>query len=289
MPSPDPYSPLIAAAIAREFPTQLVSGQDELVDVVTTEILGSKQQRYGPKPNAESQVAIREVIRFNVNQGTPIPFLVPWGSMKADYSSVDLAELWGLKTLRCLNARVAGHYAPGATFNIRVEDASAPNIFYDRAEEARAASAVYADDFIAMMEILELYPMIQIVRESLHVTEEEFTAEAETILPVMQMVLSDPANIHAHKQLGELGWKGAITDNMKRFYFTQYDKLYPGDPNSFVVRKWFIDPGSTEPRPDMKSYAIAPTLKEARCVIPEGMTRIERFPNDDPAIAEVWI
>lgn len=64
----------------------------------------------------------------------------------------------------------------------------------------------------------------------------------------------------------------------------------PADfPNSFVVRKWFIDPGSSEPRPSQKCFTVAPTLERARAVIPAGMTRIDRFPNDDPVIVEVWI
>lgn len=70
--------------------------------------------------------------------------------------------------------------------------------------------------------------------------------------------------------------------------FAVYEK--PADfPNSFVVRKWFIDPGSTEPRPDRNPCIIGPTLEAVREQIPAGLTRIERLPADDPVIVEVWI
>lgn len=96
----DPYSSLIATAIAREFPSQCVPSALQLVDLISSEIFGTKQQRYGPKPSPEVQVAIRDIIRDRVRLELPIPFLVPWGSEKPNGGGPDLAEICALKVMR---------------------------------------------------------------------------------------------------------------------------------------------------------------------------------------------
>lgn len=53
-------------------------------------------------------------------------------------------------------------------------------------------------------------------------------------------------------------------------------------PGKFVARKWLNN------RPTETIY-IADTLEEIRKHIPEGLVNIERFPDDDPKITEVWI
>src|SRR5436190_389180 len=229
-PSTDPYFRLIAQSIAREFPTNFHGHAIDVVEVLTAEILGTKQQRHGPRPSPESLVAIRNVIRNNVREERPIPFLVPWGSLKPNWTSIDLAELWALKMLQCLRGRVAAHYPPGVVFNLRVEDASAPNIFFDKQEQTRIASNIYSDDFEQLIKVLELHEMIVPVRETSIVTETFFTAEAEHILPFMLSYLSLPDEAGtAFTRLQELGWRGTIPPLMKQFYLELYVRLYPDD------------------------------------------------------------
>lgn len=225
----DPYSRLIANSLAQEFPSQCVADSAVLVDLITSEIMGTKQQRRGPRPSPESLVAMRDVIRRNTEMKWPIPFVVPWGSEKPDGGGIDLAELWALKTLQCLNHRVMGHYSPGLEFHIRVEDVSAPHLFYDRMDQAREEAARYSDAFEAVVAILELGPAIEIVRESRHISEEKFNAEADMIVPAMQAVLMNPENTNAKTDLAGFGWRGIPSEELKQFYFRQFDKLYPND------------------------------------------------------------
>ena len=53
-------------------------------------------------------------------------------------------------------------------------------------------------------------------------------------------------------------------------------------PNHFVVRRWH---GLT---PD-KSCELCDSLREARNVVPRGLTCLSRLPQDDPTIVEVWL
>lgn len=68
--------------------------------------------------------------------------------------------------------------------------------------------------------------------------------------------------------------------------YTIYER--PRDyPEGYVVRAFHIVRGQTAPVPDPGSWKVA-TLELARGVIPEGMTRLDRYPGDDPNILEVW-
>ena len=121
----DPYTGLITQFLVREFPGVITPNSSVLLDVLTDAIVGSKQVRYGPRPNPESLVAIRKVISLSLTSGQPIPFLIPWGSRKPKLgANIDVAEISALKTLVCLNNRVKAHYEPGVQMNVRLEDTS---------------------------------------------------------------------------------------------------------------------------------------------------------------------
>lgn len=53
-------------------------------------------------------------------------------------------------------------------------------------------------------------------------------------------------------------------------------------PEQFVARKFILD------KPTNLRY-FGDTLEEIRQTIPEGLTMIPRFHQDDPKIVEVWI
>ena len=65
---------------------------------------------------------------------------------------------------------------------------------------------------------------------------------------------------------------------------------HPRDyPNSYVVRRFDIVPGSREPVPSMYPHAIGPTLEAVRQTIPPGLMRFDRHPMDEPQIVEIWM
>lgn len=65
--------------------------------------------------------------------------------------------------------------------------------------------------------------------------------------------------------------------------FVIYD--HPTDcPDAFVVREWSVS--AAGPRP--LGAQTAPTLDDARELVPEGLVNVGRTPQDDHKIVEVW-
>lgn len=62
----------------------------------------------------------------------------------------------------------------------------------------------------------------------------------------------------------------------------------PDYPGKFVARCWVIRRGEDEPRA-VPSLCIAPTLEFVRGMLPWGLHRQERRPEDDQTIVEVWL
>jgi len=66
--------------------------------------------------------------------------------------------------------------------------------------------------------------------------------------------------------------------------YTVYD--HPADyPDAFVVVRWLVGAGGIY----RERAWQAPTLEAAREVIPHGLLRTERAPNDDSVIVETWL
>ena len=57
-------------------------------------------------------------------------------------------------------------------------------------------------------------------------------------------------------------------------------------PMDFVVRRWQIGHGRYWPT---NLFSVHRTVEDARAAIPDNTTRVQRFPDDDPAIFEVWL
>lgn len=58
---------------------------------------------------------------------------------------------------------------------------------------------------------------------------------------------------------------------------------HPSDyPDKYVARKFILDKPTSE-------ILIGDTLEEIRKMLPLGLTRFDRNPEDDPVIVETWI
>jgi len=78
----DPNLSLIKEFFRTEFPPLAKGDTESLVALIASKIIGSRNYRLAGAPSIENQAAIRGVIRTNIEQGTPIPFLVPSGPKK---------------------------------------------------------------------------------------------------------------------------------------------------------------------------------------------------------------
>lgn len=224
-------NPLIENFVHSDFPTRTVPSTNTLVEIISNEILASKQLRYGPRTQLYLPT-LHSVVRYWVEQNQPIPFVVPWGSEKPNGTGPDIAELCALKTMKCLETRVRRHYYPGITIRIRLEDASAPHLFYERREAAREEADLYSSTLTRLVSIMQL-DFVKAIRESSLISEQDFDLEADRILPIMQDYLNAAAGeLTAFYALGKLGWQNPIPQVTRDFYLHQFEKLYPDKSTS---------------------------------------------------------
>jgi len=231
----DPYGALIESAIKMSFPNISSMDGKQVLDAVTSELVGTSQIRFGPAPNPESLVAIRSVIRNAIHDGRPIPILVPWGSKKTDSTrSVDIAELCAIKTLNCLNTRICNFYPAGAVFAVRLEDLSGYYLFEDEGEVARKSSVKYCNDFVNLIYALELNSVINPIKETDLCEETVFNATCDFFQPMLLEYLqeSDKNGIEksvemlSYQKLLKSGWVGTIPLEQRSYYYSRYEKVY---------------------------------------------------------------
>jgi hypothetical protein len=84
---------------------------------------------------------------------------------------------------------------------------------------------------------------------------------------------------YAAQVQGAADWLGQL------LIWTIYD--HPLDfPEWFVARPHIIRPKTAAP---LQLHLMAKDLNLLRAMLPDGLTRLGRQPNDDPAILEVWV
>ncbi len=224
----NPYSAQISRFFQTEFPTTAVVSKSDLFDILTDVILGTGNTRFGPKPNFESIVAIREVIREAITSNKPIPVLVPWGGRKTLANrSIDVAEVSALKQLSCLQAGVKKSYEPGLDIRIRVEDAGAHYLYQNEGVPGDQATIKYSMDFQKLVRVLNL-SFINPIRESLLMNRDEYFTVANTIVePMYEYIVESTAlgiltSSKPFQKLLALGWKGEIPTEQREYYWRRY-------------------------------------------------------------------
>jgi hypothetical protein len=233
----DPYAELVSNFFAREFPGANANNPNTILEAVTTAFIASNHVRYGPVPNPESLVAIRDVIRKSIAAGAPIPILTPFGSRKSRLSeSLDVAEVASLKQLACLQRRVMEFYAPGVAINLRLEDTSGHYLFADEGEASRIATTEYVGAFQKLVRILGMSAFVNPMLESTLFDETAYAATSDSIVPALMSYIADTdaygidgyQSLDSWKTLAAFGWQGNIPQEQRDYYRNRYRTLYPG-------------------------------------------------------------
>jgi len=193
-------------------------------------ILGTKATRLGPIADDAQQARMLPIVEHYMNLGQPIPFVCPWGSEKPDGSGIDVAELMAIWTLTTLNQKVKLFYPPGLQFNIRIENVSAPHLFFHRPDRARDEAARYTDSFIALTNVLGVSDVVRPWPESKFCSEKTFNNEADTYLTlfkscIRKVFMSEDVS-REHKLMWDMGWKGEIHREEVIHYLNCYRQLY---------------------------------------------------------------
>lgn len=205
-----------------------------VIDNITDLLLATKNVRFGARPSIEGLTHIHSIVRNYVNMQKPIPILVPWGSIKANFSShLDIAEVIALSTLASLNKTVKEYYSPGLDINIRIEDWSGVELFQLESDFNKQASWTYCTNLENLIGIMGLNPK----RESKMINKDRFhdvsNNNTESILEYLmdskELIKENPlkcTELLSYAVLKEKGWRGIISDIQRAHYLSCYERLY---------------------------------------------------------------
>lgn len=247
----EPYGGLICLHICKQFPHTTTFNQTELVDILSTLIIGTKEIRYGSLPTPESLVVIRDVIRTAISSDTAIPIMVPWGSIKANFScGLDIAELSAIQRLVYLSEEVKKYYSKGVEIVIRVEDTSGYELFSLEGDQNMIKERInsYSRDFKNLVTILCPTGEIRVILESEMSRASEFKAANthfagliyEYLIDSMDMIKFAPDmvdQLSSYHVLIESGWKGIIPQEQRDHYLSTYERLYPNLKKEDYLRR----------------------------------------------------
>jgi hypothetical protein len=79
-----------------------------------------------------------------------------------------------------------------------------------------------------------------------------------------------------------------LKNKQKMIQYVIYKPTTKDHPGKWVVRRWYIFPGVPKPTAEVECDLVD-TLEEAREKIPFGTVKIDRYPEDDPVIQEIWM
>lgn len=238
----EPYESLIKQHINFQFPRTALLNKCELVDALSQLIVGTKEVRYGSLPSPEHFVNIRKTISECITNNEPIPFLIPWGSIKSDFSgNIDIAELMAVKRIIQLSKDISEFYSPGVDMVLRLEDTSGYSLFSleSNHDTIKLMSDMYTNDMVNLLQILNVTDSIHAVPESTMKNASKFEDTVNQMLPVMTQYLIDShndvifnhlTNLYEHpsyRSLVEMGWRGYISKEQREHYYSAYQKLYP--------------------------------------------------------------
>ena len=236
----DPYGEILSGYFQREFPEVSTPNAKELFEILTNIIVGTKDVRYGPIPIPEFLVTTRKAISYAIANDMAIPILVPWGSIKANFSStLDIGEVSALRGLIELNLTVKRFYKKGLEIVIRVEDLSGYTLFSLEGDQNLINQAIdkYSADLSKLVTILSpdksLRTSLETSMENANKFQERFAENSIVIENYLQatkaMILYAPDQVTItpeYRRLQELGWKGTISFEQREHYISTYKKVY---------------------------------------------------------------
>ncbi len=215
---------LVSRFLLNEMPGVSVNGKENVVDKITSLLMGTRHTRLAGCPNPESQVLIRGVVRGAMEEGRAIPILVPSGPKKNAGGPVDLAELSAIKTLVCLQESVQKVYEPGLSIRVRLENATG---LYLEGPEALPAMDLYCSGFAHLCKLMSnrvsdsqfIFPRM----EAEGALADQYLDKAKEFAQVFQKAY----DTGTEDDLVKAGWSGGLSDDWKRYLDGRYVKIYP--------------------------------------------------------------
>lgn len=232
------YKEEIIRYFSKEIPTVVPPNREDLLEILSELLIGTKEQRYGSIPKPEHLVVVRDVIRQSIENSKPIPILIPYGGIKGDMSSnVDVAEFANINRLAALDAVVKKYYSIGLIANIRVEDTGAMYLYAGAVSNKTVSE--YADKLVKLVRMVTPNSRIIAIPESSMMDLKTYTHEsdrwAEAIFNYLHETHNKPELLGKSPSFDLMergGWKGVIPFEQREHYISRYKALYPGQQES---------------------------------------------------------
>lgn len=248
----DPYSEVICQYFTSVFHTSIKPNSSQLLEILTTILIGDKNMRLGPVPAVESLVVIRATISKAIELNVPIPILIAWGGRKTDATAnIDVAEVSALHQLMRLQDVVRKFYIPGLHMHIRIEDTGADWIYRTESETIFEDVEKYSSSFARLVKMVANGYNIEPIRESWLMKRDDYfrvsEGYSEIIEDVIKWKIINRNDENTGVQMGDikmpksslnismteltgLGWKGNLPMEQIDHYISRYKVLYPNMP-----------------------------------------------------------
>lgn len=196
---------------------QEISPFKDILGQVVNEIIGTKRVRNGCRPTPEVEVSLRNVVRSAIEEGRPVPILVPFGSSKQGPHGCDLAEAMALLQLKHLEQKVQHFYKPGIEIRIRLEDATDEVLFDTMWVSSKTGP--YCSAFTTLSGII--LPRAKVILESDMV--DYYNGDLERIQGIIHRALVD----NDDSMLEHIGWLNGFPTEQISYYRDVYKRYYP--------------------------------------------------------------
>lgn len=230
-----PYAQTIIKYFEQQFYKVAPIGKNNLLEILSDIIIGTKEMRYGPIGSPETVVNIRKVIRDAIDKQLPIPILAPWGGKKAVKGQLlDVAEISGIRQLIHLDEQVKKFFPHGLQTVIAIEDRGAEWLYREQEGITEEVEA-YSSDFQKLVNIVKGGANILPFRESSVMPKGNYFGKSKYLSEIIfdYLLFSDQypnqiENSLQYKTLLSTGWKGDIPTEQRSYYINRYLSLYPG-------------------------------------------------------------
>jgi hypothetical protein len=256
------YADIITRYFEQRFPGAFKAGKQELLEILTSLLVGTKEIRYGANPRPESLVKIRATILTAIEKDLPIPILVPWGGTKSVLTQrVDVAEVAALWQLITVDEVLRRYYEPGLLIHIGIEDSGAYWLYRDVANAVPLINT-YSEDFFNLTRIVRGKSNIKPVRESTLMKMGDYCdlsgKYSDLVYDYLVASQAFPSTVNSGKEfdaLKAIGWVGSIPFEQRSFYTDRYKAANASISDQEATRKLSDYLGGAKARYDLGAKA----------------------------------
>jgi len=259
----DPYGEVICRWFTQHSPASISRSKECTLEILSSLLIGTKENRYGPIPVPEHLVVIRETIRKSIAMNLPIPILVPWGGIKGNMEdqTLDIAEVSAIFQLLHLDKTIREIYEPGLLINVRIEDLGAEWLYRELSVSRKIIN--YSLSMERLIDKIKGETAITGISESTLMLPGDYFSSSmvysnllfDMINQQIEKPERDVNDIDAYCTLVEMGWKGTVPIIQREYYISRYRNLYPDKTEKDYIRMLADYLGGAKARYDLNGRA----------------------------------